>query len=297
MVLYHQKRVHSYDFLAGSWEPIDSGGITPAYQEGLADMPMMEIVQFDQLPAGEYTFCFGVDLEMNGQLDSDYFNYACVQAIIVATENVPPTVSITSPTQTNFNVDDVIDFVGEGTDEDGYIAFYHWDFGDGSTSDEQNPSHSYASGGDYTLTLTVGDDEGAVGKATSVVIVAEQQIFFESSTFTVTETKTMWGISQNSNFYSFAEAKQYCENLSLADYTDWRLAQENDLFYFGLDMNGTTLFFSKINHLFNVWGIDEFWAEFGHCEFDYDNQTHSLSKYNASNSDRQKCVRCCRTID
>lgn len=31
---------------------------------------------------------------------------------------------------------------------------YEWDFGDGTTSEEENPVHTYASSGDYTVTLT-----------------------------------------------------------------------------------------------------------------------------------------------
>jgi len=40
---------------------------------------------------------------------------------------------------------------------------YHWDFGDGSTSNMQNVTHSYSAEGDYEITLTVtdGDDNEA----------------------------------------------------------------------------------------------------------------------------------------
>jgi PKD repeat protein len=37
----------------------------------------------------------------------------------------------------------------------GYITHWHWDFGDGTTSNEQNPTHTYAAHGDYQVTLTV----------------------------------------------------------------------------------------------------------------------------------------------
>ena len=36
---------------------------------------------------------------------------------------------------------------------------YLWDFGDGSTSTEENPIHEYAINGDYTVTLTINDGE------------------------------------------------------------------------------------------------------------------------------------------
>jgi PKD repeat protein len=37
---------------------------------------------------------------------------------------------------------------------------WHWDFGDGRTSTEQNPTHTYASPGTYTVTLTVTNAHG-----------------------------------------------------------------------------------------------------------------------------------------
>ena len=36
-----------------------------------------------------------------------------------------------------------------------------WDFGDGSTSTEQSPTHTYGSPGHYQRALTVTDDDGA----------------------------------------------------------------------------------------------------------------------------------------
>lgn len=38
---------------------------------------------------------------------------------------------------------------------------YHWDFGDGATSTDQNPKHNYISTGPYTVTLTVTNSYGS----------------------------------------------------------------------------------------------------------------------------------------
>jgi outer membrane protein assembly factor BamB len=46
---------------------------------------------------------------------------------------------------------------------------YHWDFGDGATSDEEDPSHRYAEMGDYTATFTVRDGNGNESSDTATV--------------------------------------------------------------------------------------------------------------------------------
>lgn len=58
------------------------------------------------------------------------------------------------------------------TDYSTDAALWEWDFGDGTPiSHEQNPLHIYAENGEYTVTLTVTDDDGGVGTDTLAVIV------------------------------------------------------------------------------------------------------------------------------
>lgn len=38
---------------------------------------------------------------------------------------------------------------------------YHWDFGDGETSTEANPTHTYSEAGTYDVTFSVNDSEGS----------------------------------------------------------------------------------------------------------------------------------------
>lgn len=54
---------------------------------------------------------------------------------------------------------------------------WFWDFGDGMTSDEQNPLHVYAAAGGYMVTLTVTDSENNVAyDVTEVTVVAEDNV-------------------------------------------------------------------------------------------------------------------------
>ncbi|MDY7083228.1 MAG: PKD domain-containing protein, partial [Halobacteria archaeon] len=58
--------------------------------------------------------------------------------------------------------DDEYTFDASGaSDSDGIIKSYVWHFGDGSTATGKTVTHSYSSSGDYTVELTVTDDDGA----------------------------------------------------------------------------------------------------------------------------------------
>jgi PKD repeat protein len=50
-------------------------------------------------------------------------------------------------------------------DPDGEIEYYHWEFGDGGISNEPNPTYSYLNPGNYSITLTINDEKGAVNSA------------------------------------------------------------------------------------------------------------------------------------
>lgn len=64
-------------------------------------------------------------------------------------------------------------FVDESTDADGTITTRSWSFGDGATSSEQNPTHTYAAAGTYTVALEVTDNTGATHTYSADVTVTE----------------------------------------------------------------------------------------------------------------------------
>lgn len=70
-----------------------------------------------------------------------------------------------------------VTFSGGGT---GSISGYAWDFGDGTTSTQQNLTHSYGAAGSYTVTLTVTGPGGSNS--------AKQSITVSTSTTTTTST-------------------------------------------------------------------------------------------------------------
>ncbi|WP_068920838.1 LamG-like jellyroll fold domain-containing protein [Planobispora rosea] len=61
-------------------------------------------------------------------------------------------------------------FDGSGSsDPDGTVESYAWEFGDGTTGTGATATHTYPAAGDYTVKITVTDDDAATGSATEVV--------------------------------------------------------------------------------------------------------------------------------
>ena len=54
---------------------------------------------------------------------------------------------------------------------DGATVSFHWDFGDGATSSDKTPTHTYAAAGTYTVTLEVVAGALAATKSQAVVTV------------------------------------------------------------------------------------------------------------------------------
>jgi chitodextrinase len=53
-------------------------------------------------------------------------------------------------------------FVDKSKDDDGAVVAWQWSFGDGATSSERNPVHTYASRGKYDVLLIVTDNRGDI---------------------------------------------------------------------------------------------------------------------------------------
>ena len=99
--------------------------------------------------------------------------------------NRSPVASFTESAHTVYTGES-IDFDASGShDPDGTIVSYSWDFGDGNTAAGVKVDHAYEDDGDYTVTLTVVDDDGATGSATETKNVLNRPpvaLFTENAT-------------------------------------------------------------------------------------------------------------------
>jgi hypothetical protein len=108
----------------------------------------------------------------------EYTNTANDPYLEVVYENTPPTATFTySPTYPVAN--DTVVFDASGSyDPDGYIVSYTWNFGDGNITTVATPTieHIYTMYDNYTVTLTVTDNDGLTGVYTQIVEVVDPAI-------------------------------------------------------------------------------------------------------------------------
>lgn len=72
-----------------------------------------------------------------------------------------------------------IGFEDGSWDVDGNITSWQWNFGDNTTSTEQNPTHTYGQTGTYTVTLTVTDDKGGSNTRSQAFMVPSNEELFQ----------------------------------------------------------------------------------------------------------------------
>ncbi len=71
----------------------------------------------------------------------------------------------------NPQVNEEVRFLDNSTERRGDIISWEWDFGDGTVSEEQDPTHLFQEEGEYSVTLTVIDEDGESDTITKTVTV------------------------------------------------------------------------------------------------------------------------------
>jgi PKD repeat protein len=104
--------------------------------------------------------------------ESDYSN----EVEVSFPSNVPPVAHVTAFPLTGDAPLEVTFSGTESSDPDGQIVAYAWQFGDGTTASGATVSHTYPNVGDYLVTLTVTDDQGATHSASVSLTVTPASI-------------------------------------------------------------------------------------------------------------------------
>ncbi|MEM2584638.1 MAG: PKD domain-containing protein [Thermoproteota archaeon] len=90
--------------------------------------------------------------------------------VMVSTNYLPVARFSYTPTKVGLCEEVTFD-ASASSDPDGSISSYKWEFGDGGKASGVNVKHSYHGLGDYLVTLTVTDNEGAINSTTRLIRV------------------------------------------------------------------------------------------------------------------------------
>lgn len=110
------------------------------------------------------------------------------------TTDIAPTARFT----TNIN-GNTVTLSNNSTDDFG-ISGSRWSFGDNSTSNENSPSHTYAQGGSYTITLEVTDTAGQTDSTAQSVTVGDVCNSAASASYDTWSSSTSYGLGDRVSY-------------------------------------------------------------------------------------------------
>lgn len=171
--------------------------------EGPDEVVLGESAQFNASVNNEgsidtYEWEIGNETYRGATVTHQFNNSGSVNVSLTVTDtvnrerNATKELSIGSPPTANISISSTMLEVGDrfevsaenSTAEDSEIVSYNWDFGDNTSNDGEQVSHEYSEEGEYTIELTV-EDENGLQDTDSVTVEAEQIEERESQTHTV----------------------------------------------------------------------------------------------------------------
>ena len=180
---------------ASIWFTVQEDYETPTAEAGPDQSSLTgEEISFDgsasQASSGSTLLAYEWDFESDGVIDAsgakprrvyplrgiytvtlrvtDSLGETSTDTLTVTVLNREPTASF-NHTPLEPTVFQTIQFQDNSADPDGNVTAWAWDFGDGSTSTQENPPHKYEDRGSYTVTLTITDNDGGTDASTRVI--------------------------------------------------------------------------------------------------------------------------------
>ncbi|MFQ6101122.1 MAG: ExeM/NucH family extracellular endonuclease [Anaerolineae bacterium] len=126
----------------------------------------------------------------------DFYRSSDHDPVILGLTFNPPAAAFT-PSATNVFVDETVTFHNESTGDEP-LSFL-WDFGDGSTSTQESPTHGWAEPGLYEVTLTASHDMGS-SSASVEILVRPRTVPFD--TFDVRYARIRWRKDDSRGYFT-----------------------------------------------------------------------------------------------
>ncbi len=135
----------------------------------------------------------------------DNFGDVGTSSVLVTVNDVAPSVTLTAPTSGEAGVSE--SFSASATDISPAVQAagftYSWVFGDGGTATGASPSHTFAVGGTYTVTVSATDEYGKTGTASGTIVIASGETPYGGTPWPVP------GLIQAENFDNGGEGVAY----------------------------------------------------------------------------------------
>jgi PKD repeat protein len=114
---------------------------------------------------------------------------------------------------------DIISFIDQSSDPNGYVVTWVWDFGDGTNSTLQTPTHRFDQKGAHAVKLTVIDNDGARNSTIHTVVIANLP---PKASFHFAPESPYTGIA-----IQFTDNSTDPENMSILSY-DWDFGDDHE---------------------------------------------------------------------
>ena len=115
-------------------------------------------------------------LRSDGGTTADGYYFDDFKVFYSVPSNNPPTASFTTPN--TICQGSTVSFTDFSTDSP---TTWSWTFGDGTSSNQQNPAHTYATAGSYTVSLTVSNAAGTNSTTQNIVVNENPVVTLTSS--------------------------------------------------------------------------------------------------------------------
>lgn len=160
-------------------------GVCPEYDTDGDGIPDFLDRDSDNDGVPDIIEALGVDTDGNGEVDGftrcdatytislaitdDLGNQSSLNEVISLGTNPPAADLSISPSPISSSL--TLSFDGSASSDNGSIVSYSWDFGDGNSTTGSTANHTYNAEGQYTVVLTVTDDQGLIDTYSQFVYV------------------------------------------------------------------------------------------------------------------------------